>query len=236
MNCNKTLCLFKIEQNNNCLKKCMTNILASVDCEKFGNIGNFLTGIAAILAFFFWRRSAKVNRLNLRSSAAALVLSQFRKCIGQVEDISYKFPHYQYPSFPDAEATSEKEEKSHRERPPRLVSLKIALLKKDLHEPIAQISGKASLEILDLLVELEKLGTSIGAAIYGELGGYTKEIRIAQQDVLPNASSRLQLILQNAEKILFPIIDLEERKIKISYPLLIKGCTSLIQKIRKRFS
>jgi hypothetical protein len=176
--------------------------------EGLAHIGEFLTGAAAILAFYYARKALQEYWVKKQSEAAILALSRLRACIDEILDISNRRHGYQYPSFLQ-EIASQKEEQHHPERPPRLISSKMVQLKKDLQHPIAQISGEPAVKLLNLISDLQQYCVSLGSAIYADLGGNTKEIRQSAhiQNTLQNYSSKLQSVLEQAEKILIPIIE-----------------------------
>lgn len=171
-------------------------------------IGEFLTGLAAILAVIFGRSALKEYWVKRESEAAAFALSKFRVCIEEILDVAHLRHGYQYLTFGDEVASKEKE-LPHIERPPRLISRKIIQLRKDLHDSFAKLSGDSSVKLLALINNLQQFCVSLGGAIYADLGGHTKEILLSQntQNTLNNYSSKLDSFLKEAEGILIPIIE-----------------------------
>ncbi len=171
-------------------------------------VGEFLTGVAAILAVMFGRSALKEYWLKRESEAAAFALSKFRVCIEEILNIAHLRHGYQYLTFGDEIASKEKEQ-PHIERPTRLVSEKVSQLRKNLHDSLAKISGDPAIKLFTLIDTLQKYCTSLGGAIYADLGGHTEEIRQSQniQITLSNYSDQLDSILKQAEKILVPIIE-----------------------------
>ena len=80
---------------------------------------------------------------------------------------------------------------------------------KDLHDSLAKISGDPAIKLFTLIDTLQKYCTSLGSAIYADLGGHTEEIRQSQniQNTLNNYSNQLDSIIKQVEKILVPIIE-----------------------------
>lgn len=171
-------------------------------------IGEFLTGVAAIMAVMFGRSALKEYWLKRESEAAAFALSKFRVCVEEILDVANLRHGYQYLTYGD-EIASKKKEHPHIERPSRLVSKKVSQLRKDLHDSLARISGDSAIKLFTLIDTLQKYCTSLGSAIYADLGGHTKEILHSQhiQNTLNNYSDELDSILKQAEKILIPIIE-----------------------------
>lgn len=187
------------------------NILQEI-IESGSKIGEFLTGVGAILAVIFGQSALKEYWLRRESEAAAFALSKFRVCIEEVLDIAHLRQGYQYLTFGD-EIASKKNEDPHIERPTRLISRKIIQLRKDLHDSLAKISGDSSVKLLVLINAFQQFCTSLGDAIYADLGGHTDEIRRLPniQNILHDYSSKLDSFLKEAEEILIPIIELVKK-------------------------
>lgn len=176
--------------------------------DGLAKIGEFLTGVAAVLAVIFGRNALKEYWLKRESEAAVFALSKFRVCIEEILHIANQRQGYQYLNFEDEIASKEKVE-PHIERPARLVSKKIRQLRKDLHDSLAKISGDPAIKLFTLIDSLQKYCTSLGSAMYADLGGTTKEILQSQyiQSTLHSYSDKLDSILKEAENILIPIIE-----------------------------
>jgi hypothetical protein len=56
-------------------------------------------------------------------------------------------------------------EKTHPERPARLIEAKIKQLQRDLHEPVSQLSGKEGAQLLNLISKLQGYSPHLSSAI-----------------------------------------------------------------------
>jgi len=180
--------------------------------DGLAKIGEFLTGLAAIFAIWLGRKALNDYWLIKRSNAASVALSKFRSCIDEISDIAQKKDLYQYPSFPD-EISREQPEWPHPERPARLIEKKVVQLKKELHDPISQLSGKEGSDLLQLVSKLEKYWPHLSSAIYVSLkagagcpGG--KEQLKSLQHYLDGYQKELQDLNSEAERILMSIVEL----------------------------
>lgn len=179
--------------------------------DHLSKIGEFLTGISAVLVVIIGSKALREHWLIKRSNGASKALSLFRTCIDEILDIATRSALYQYPSFPSEISSGERHE-AHPERPSRLIEMKVFQLNKDMHDPISQLSGKEGLQTLDLLAKLKQYYPHLSSAIYVSLKADSgseaaKEQLKSIRSYLDGYGEELKNMSSEAEKILFPIIE-----------------------------
>lgn len=199
-------------------------------CECLKDIGLFLPGLAGILALFFWRRSAETTRITARSIAAVQILSRVRTVRDYICSIVDSPTFYEDPDFPFSETKLKSQELCSEKRPPQLIARKIAELKEELHNPIAQISGKISLDLLALTADLAPLGGSVGRAVFKSICNKGENF---SADQLREAHTKVHIEFEKFEKILLPIIELRESPTQRILFFMKKKMRSFFQKKRK---
>ena len=147
----------------------LNNLISSISfyelVDTLSKIGGFLGGIAAISALYIGNKAVKDYWRIKRSNAASAALSKFRACIDDIIEIAQSKDLYKYPSHPQ-EVSTDKIEKVHPERPARMIQTKIQQLRKELHDPISQLSGKEGMQLLELVSELESYCPHLCSVIY----------------------------------------------------------------------
>ncbi len=189
--------------------------------DELAAIGNLLVGVAAIAALFMGKRALKDYWHIKKSNAASEALSKFRCCTDEIIDIVRRKELYQYPSFPQ-EISTDKKESPHPERPPRLIEMKIMQLKKELHNPISQFSGKEAIDLLQLVSRLQKYYSQFTSALYLTLksndGDQTAREQLKTvQHFLDGCEESLNKLNTEAEKILVPIIEVIKKNRWVSF-------------------
>lgn len=179
--------------------------------DNLSKVGAFLTGIAAIWALYIGNKAVKDYWRIKRSNAASVALSKFRSCIDDIIDIAQRKDLYKYPSHPQEIGTN-KDEQIHPERPARLIEAKVKQLKKDLHDPISQLSGKEGMQLLEIFSKLQSYCPHLSSVVYIAIRA-DEGCQAAKEQLKPIKKylDEYQTVLEEfgseAEQFLMPIIE-----------------------------
>ena len=179
--------------------------------DNLSKIGGFLGGVAAIGALYIGNKAVKDYWRIKRSNAASAALSKFRSCIDDILEIAQNKDLYKYPSHPQ-ELSTDKAEKVHPERPARMIQTKMQQLKKELHDPISQLSGKEGTRLLELLSKLQSYCPHLCSVVYVSIKAdegcpAAKEQLKPLNHFLDEYRTVLTGLSSEAEQFLIPIIE-----------------------------
>lgn len=182
--------------------------------DNLAKVGTFLGGIAAIFALYIGNKKVNDYWRIKRSNAASAILSKFRACIDDIVDIIQNKDLYKYPSHPQELLTGQKEN-VHPERPARLIHAKLQQLRKELHDPVSQLSGKEGIHFLELLSKLQGYTTHMSSAVYVSIRAdegcpAAKEQLKPIKHFLDDYQAVLKGFTYEAEQFLVPIIEVDK--------------------------
>lgn len=173
-------------------------------------ITSIIEKIVGIALMVFATSEFRKYRQKKCSEAAAKFLGLFKGTVEDVITIVDRPEIFQHPHINNDLTISSEIKKGEVDpyKPSNMIANKIISLEKEFHLLCAQISGKKAIELRKLVAELKKNCSSLQSAVRSKLEKNVDHLNAPNnKKVLSEYHQRLQSIMQDAEKILFPIIE-----------------------------